>query len=236
MFRAMSFTPPPPDCPLCPRLVAFREQNRINYPAFFNAPVPPFGELNAQLLIVGLAPGLQGANQTGRPFTGDYAGIILYDSLLKSGFAEGDYLATLPESVKGRIREGGNFQWKSESQGGFRLHNCRITNAVRCVPPENKPENDEIKQCNVFLKNEIAAMPNLKVITSLGLISHNAVLKATGHKVGYAKFTHGGMHKLTDTITLLDTYHCSRYNINTGRLTQAMFDEIIERAKKLLGA
>jgi len=218
----MSFTPPSHDCQLCPRLYAFREQNRSDYPSFFNAPVPPFGQLDVQLLVVGLAPGLKGANATGRPFTGDYAGDILYASLLKNGLAKGSYESPRGMAISGAFKD------------NLTLTNCRITNAVRCVPPENKPENDEIKQCNTFLKKEITAMPNLKIIVSLGLISHNAVLKATGHKAGYAKFTHGVMHKLTDGIQLLDSYHCSRYNINTGRLTQAMFDEIIASAKKLL--
>jgi len=210
----MSFLPPAPDCPKCPRLCGFREANRQHYPTFFNAPVPSFGELNAEFLVVGLAPGLKGANKTGRPFTGDYAGIILYASLLKFKFAQGDY--------------------KESREDGLTLVNCRITNAVRCVPPENKPELAEIKTCNEFLKREIAAMPRLKLILSLGLISHNAVLRATGHKAAFAKFRHGAIHKLTDKIVLLDSYHCSRYNINTGMLTPAMFDDIVDRARALL--
>lgn len=210
-----AFTPPAYDCDLCPRLCAFHTANRTQYPDFFNGPVPPFGALDAGLLVVGLAPGLKGANRTGRPFTGDYAGLVLYSSLLKMGFASGNY--------------------RESKDDGLTLHHCRITNAVRCVPPENKPEPSEIKQCNAFLKAEIAAMPNLRLILSLGTISHNAVLKALGHKASYAKFGHGSVHQLNQGITLLDSYHCSRYNINTGRLTQPMFDGIIRKAKTLLG-
>lgn len=197
------------NCCLCPRLCSFREQNKQNYPSFFNAPVPSFGRIDAEFLVVGLAPGLKGANQTGRPFTGDYAGFILYHSLLKYGFAKGKYA--------------------QHADDGLELLNCRVTNSVRCVPPENKPEPSEINQCNDFLKEEIAAMKNLRVILSLGLVSHNAVLKAFGHKPSYAKFAHGKSHKLNDKITLLNSYHSSRYNINTGRLTQEMFDEVIKQ-------
>jgi uracil-DNA glycosylase family 4 len=207
-------TTPSPNCPLCPRLAAFREQNRRQYPQFFNAPVPSFGGLDARLLVVGLAPGLKGANASGRPFTGDYAGIILYNALLKYGFAKGDYQA--------------------RADDGLTLVNCRITNAVRCVPPENKPEPSEIKQCNGFLKSEMGMMQSVKVVLSLGLISHNAVLKACGLKAGYAKFTHGSVHSLSNNIKLLNSYHCSRYNINTGRLTPDMFDRIMEKAKTFL--
>jgi uracil-DNA glycosylase len=209
----MSFTPPSPDCPLCPRLAGFREANRRQYPDFFNSPVPSFGALNAELLIVGLAPGLKGANRTGRPFTGDYAGDILYSSLAKYGFARGTY--------------------KQRADDGFELVGCRVTNAVRCVPPANKPETSEIKTCNRFLASEIAAMPNLKIILSLGGISHAAVLRALGLKAGHAKFTHA-MHHAVNNITLVNTYHTSRYNINTGLLTQEMFDEVIRKIKEIL--
>jgi len=205
---------PPHDCPLCPRLYSFREQNKIKYPEYFNGPVPPFGKLDAQFLVVGLAPGLKGANQTGRPFTGDYAGLILYHSLKKYGFAKGNY--------------------DQRPDDGFELVNARVTNAVRCVPPDNKPEPSEINICNKFLTSEIAAMPNLKVILSLGLVSHNAVLKAFGYKPSYAKFIHAKVHKINDRITLLDSYHTSRYNINTGRLTQEMFDNVVARAALLV--
>ena len=208
----MSYTSPQHDCPLCPRLVNFRQQSRRKYPDFFNGPVPSFGDLRSALLVVGLAPGLKGANQSGRPFTGDYAGIVLYNALLKHGFARGDYGA--------------------RADDGLKLVNCRISNAVRCVPPENKPEPSEIKTCNAFLNHEIAAMPNLKVILSLGLISHNAVLRALGHKLSHAKFAHGAIHKL-DGVALLDSYHCSRYNINTGTLTVEMFDTVMQKAAAL---
>jgi uracil-DNA glycosylase family 4 len=208
------YSPPPADCPKCPRLCAFREDNKRQYPTFFNGAVPAFGGLDAELLVVGLAPGLKGANQTGRPFTGDYAGLILYSGLKKFAFAKGEY--------------------KERIDDGFTLVNCRITNAVRCVPQENKPELSEINNCNSFLKAEIAAMPNLRIIVSLGLVSHNAVLKALGHKAAHGKFAHGAVHALNHNLTLLDSYHCSRYNINTGRLTQAMFDEVIGKAREML--
>jgi uracil-DNA glycosylase family 4 len=212
------------DCPLCPRLAAFRLSNRRNYPGFYNGPVPSFGALDAELLIVGLAPGLKGANQTGRPFTGDYAGIILYSALRKYGFAKGEYN---PETVM-------------KGQGdGFSLTNCRVTNAVRCVPPENKPENSEIKQCNQFLKAEIAAMPGLKTIVSLGQISHKAIVSAFSLKQSQYKFAHGAIHHLqlaTHNLQLINTYHTSRYNINTGTLTQEMFDDIIAAALRSLSS
>lgn len=230
----MIINAPLPDCPLCPRLADFREQNKKAYPNYFNAPVPSFGGLDAQLLIVGLAPGLKGANQTGRPFTGDYAGFILYPSLQKHGFAFGDYMATLPDSGLSRAQEGLFANTVTAADGVFGLVNTRISNAVRCVPPENKPEPLEIKTCNQFLSREVSAMPKLKVILSLGLVSHNAVLRAFGLKLSQAKFVHGATYTLTKGVTLLDSYHCSRYNINTGTLTPTMFDEIIASAKQLV--
>jgi len=205
---------PDKNCGICPRLCQFRNDNRLKYKDYFNSPVPSFGGLDAKLLVVGLAPGLKGANQTGRPFTGDYAGIILYMALLKYGFAEGAY--------------------REKADDGLKLLNCRITNAVRCVPPENKPETAEIRNCNAFLKAEIESMPNLKLILSLGVISHNAVLKATGHRPSYAKFTHGAIHSLGDKIRLVNSYHCSRYNINTGTLTPTMFDDIVGRLRGMI--
>ncbi len=206
----MTFTPPVYDCPLCPRLTAFHGENRVAYPEFYNGPVPSFGELSAEFLVVGLAPGLKGANRTARPFTGDYAGLVLYGALQKYSFATGNYD---PE----KMATGGD---------GFALRNCRITNAVRCVPPQNKPEPSEIKQCNRFLVEEIGAMPNLKAILSLGLVSHKAVLMALGQKQSAFAFAHGAQHQL-QSITLFNSYHCSRYNINTRTLTEAMFDEVI---------
>jgi len=227
---------PKENCDFCPRLADFRVANQSAYPHFYNAPVPAFGNLAAKLLIVGLAPGLQGANATGRPFTGDYAGDVLYAALLKTGFAQGGY-----ESPRG-------LQISGTYKDGLALVDCRITNAVRCVPPENKPEPKEIKQCNGFLKQEIASMQNLKVILSLGLISHNAVLKALGLKASSYKFEHGAVHRIDanaakdlkfprqaqdDSLLLLNSYHCSRYNINTGRLTQAMFEAVVQQARAL---
>lgn len=215
-MHANAFSEPSRNCPLCPRLSSFIAANRVQYPDFFNAPVPAFGALDAKLLIVGLAPGLKGANRTGRPFTGDFAGDILYAALDKYGFSRG------------------TFQQRVDD--GLQLINCRITNAVRCVPPENKPETEEIKTCNQFLTQEIAAMANLKVILSLGSISHSAVLRAFGLKLSHAKFTHGAHHVLPNGLILADTYHTSRYNMNTGVLTMAMFDEIIRNIRKTCDA
>ena len=214
----MSFTPPPADCNLCPRLVAFRAANAAQFPQFFNGAVPPFGELDAQMLVVGLAPGLKGANASGRPFTGDFAGDVLYKALGMHGFASYD---------PSRLMQ--------KKDDGFTLNNVRITNAVRCVPPENKPTPAEEKTCNPFLIKEIAAMPNLKLVLSLGLTSHNAVLKTFRLKAKDYKFAHGAMHGLPNGLTLLDSYHTSRYNVSTGRLTQAMFDAIVAQARGLIG-
>ncbi len=207
----ISFQPPLKDCPLCPRLCQFRQDNKQKFPEYWNGPVPSFGSMDSRLLVVGLAPGLHGANATGRPFTGDYAGLVLYSGLKTFGFANGLY--------------------KERADDGFTLQDCRITNSVRCVPQENKPETSEIKNCNQFLINEIKAMPNLTCILSLGLVSHNAVLKAFGLKAGFGKFEHGRKHALNAKLALIDSYHCSRYNINTGRLTQAMFDEAVGQVR-----
>lgn len=203
------------DCGLCPRLADFRADNLKKFPDKFNAPVPSFGAENPSLLIVGLAPGLKGANFSGRPFTGDYAGDTLYAALLKFGFAEGQY--------------------KRAKDDGIRLTDCRITNAVRCVPPQNKPDGAEIKTCGSFLQREIADMPRLKLVIALGGIAHNSFLRILGLKQGAYKFGHGALHALPDGLRLLDSYHCSRYNVNTGRLTEAMFDDIFRKAKELLG-
>lgn len=208
----MSYTEPSLDCDLCPRLVDFRMENRTQFPDKFNAPVPSFGSLEAELLVVGLAPGLKGANFSGRPFTGDYAGDLLYPTLKKFGFAKGEYGA--------------------RNDDGFELINARITNAVRCVPPQNKPVGAEEKACRPFLVDEIAAMPNLKVILSLGLVSHNAVLRTFGAKMSAHKFGHGAVHNL-DGVKFIDSYHCSRYNTNTGRLTTAMFEDVFKAIQTL---
>lgn len=209
----MSFTPPGHNCALCPRLVEFRHEARAKFPDKFNGPVPPFGDLDASLLIVGLAPGLKGANFSGRPFTGDYAGDLLYATLLKFGLAEGTYGA--------------------HADDGLKLKGVRITNAVRCVPPQNKPTPAEEKTCRPFLVNEIAAMPNLKTILSLGLVSHNAVIKTMGLKISSFKFGHGTVHDLGKDLQLIDSYHCSRYNTNTNRLTTEMFEDVFERIVSL---
>ncbi|MEQ9813900.1 MAG: uracil-DNA glycosylase [Azospirillaceae bacterium] len=200
---------PPPDCQSCPRLAGFREANRQAFPAFHNAPVPAFGDLDARLLIVGLAPGLKGANQTGRPFTGDYAGDLLYATLLKFGLALGAY---------GR-----------HAGDGMRLAGCRITNAVRCVPPANKPTGAEIRTCRQYLEREIAALGRLEAIVALGSVSHGAVIAARGLRQASFKFAHGAAHDIGDGLRLFDSYHCSRYNTNTGRLTEAMFEGVFAR-------
>jgi uracil-DNA glycosylase len=215
----MNFTPPPPNCPLCPRLVAFRAANAAQFPHFFNGAVPPFGDLDAQMLVVGLAPGLKGANASGRPFTGDFAGDVLYAALAHHGFARGKYDPS---------------QLMQKRADGFTLRNVRITNAVRCVPPENKPTPAEEKTCNPFLIREIAAMPNLKIILSLGLTSHQAVLRTFTLKVKDYKFAHGAVHTLPNGLLLLDSYHTSRYNVSTGRLTQAMFNDVVAKARSML--
>lgn len=195
------------DCPLCPRLAEFRRANRAVSPDWHNAPVASFGGADAGLLIVGLAPGLRGANLTGRPFTGDYAGVLLYDTLLKFGLAEGSYGA--------------------RADDGLRLVDCRITNAVRCVPPQNKPETSEIAACGRFLEAELATAARLKAILALGAIAHNAVLAAKGLKRARYKFAHGAVHELPDGTILADSYHCSRLNTNTGTLTPQMFETVI---------
>ncbi len=197
---------PDHNCTLCPRLAAFRDDNREKFPDKHNAPVSPFGDLDAKLLIVGLAPGLRGANFSGRPFTGDYAGELLYGTLLKFGLATGTY--------------------KADPNDGLQLIDTRITNAVKCVPPENKPVGDEMNRCRPFLQSEIEGMANLKAILCLGLISHNNVLKACGEKISAFKFAHGAKHSLKNGVRVFDSYHCSRYNTNTGRLTTEMFEDV----------
>jgi uracil-DNA glycosylase len=209
------------DCPLCPRLAAFRAANREAFPAWHNAPVPSFGNEAAQLLVVGLGPGLKGANRTGRPFTGDYAGDLLYATLRKFGFAEGVYQAGREESA-----------WPGDS---LRLRNARITNAVRCLPPQNKPLPAEIATCRRFLTAEIAALPNLRIAVALGRIAHDAVLTALSLKPSRHKFAHGAMHELPHGMVLADSYHCSRYNTNTGVLTTPMFESVFDSVRRRLG-
>lgn len=202
------------DCPLCPRLVGFRQANARAYPDFHNAPVAGFGGRDARLLVVGLAPGLNGANRTGRPFTGDYAGDLLYGTLAKFGFAAGRYDA--------------------RPDDGLRLVDCRIVNAVRCVPPENKPVGAEIAACRPFLAAELAAMPRLRVILALGQIAHKSVVAAVGGRQAAYPFGHGARHALPTGPVLADSYHCSRYNTNTGRLTAAMFESVFAGLRPLL--
>jgi len=197
---------PPRDCPLCPRLVAFRESIRAREPSWFNAPVPSFGPRAARLLIVGLAPGLRGANRTGRPFTGDYAGDLLYQTLTDFGFARGEYQA--------------------RADDGLKLIDARITNAVRCVPPENKPLPEEVRTCRRFLAATIADMPRLRVIVALGRIAHDSVARAFDVRPSAMAFAHGARHAL-GRLTLFDSYHCSRQNTNTGRLTTPMFEAVL---------
>jgi uracil-DNA glycosylase family 4 len=207
---------PDRDCSLCPRLVAFRTAQRREHADWHNAPVPSFGALSASLLIVGLAPGLKGANRTGRPFTGDFAGDLLYATLGKYGFARGTYSAA--------------------SDDGLSLIDCRITNAARCVPPENKPIPAEIAACRGFLTVEIAAMKNLKAILALGRIAHDAVLTALAKKKSLFVFRHGAVHRIADALILADSYHCSRYNTNTAKLTTKMFESVFEELRRLMTA
>ena len=198
------------NCPLCPRLAAFRAQARAKAPDWHNAPVDSFGDADAQLLIVGLAPGLQGANRTGRPFTGDYAGDLLYATLLEYGFAKGTYQA--------------------RPDDGLKLVDCRISNAVRCVPPQNKPLPAEINTCRQFLVTTIATMPKLRAILALGRIAHESTLKALGLRNGAAPFAHGAVHR-ADAVRLYDSYHCSRYNTNTRVLTPDMFRNVFAKVR-----
>lgn len=209
---------PKEDCTLCPRLFHFRKDNKKLYPDYFNAPVPSFGDPKGSLLIVGLAPGLKGANRTGRPFTGDFAGHLLYSTLLKYGFAKGQFL--------------------ERADDGLTLHNCMITNAVRCLPPENKPLGSEIKQCQQFLMATINQFKNLKTIVALGKIAHDSVIDVFGAKKSAYPFGHGATHMLTTqdetSISLIGSYHCSKYNTSTKRLTEPMFHAIFEKVLSTL--
>jgi uracil-DNA glycosylase family 4 len=202
---------PQADCPLCPRLSSFRHENRTRLPTYFNNPVPTFGRPDARLLIVGLAPGLHGANRTGRPFTGDYAGVLLYDTLKKLELARGTY--------------------GERSDDGLELVDCAITNAVRCVPPGNKPLPAEVTTCRQFLLAAIQTMPNLRAILALGKIAHDSVCAALSVPRKDHCFGHGATYAF-DQVTLLSSYHCSRLNTNTGVLTTAMFETIVAEAKK----
>jgi uracil-DNA glycosylase len=201
---------PAKNCPLCPRLVAFREENRRAHPDWFNGAVPSFGPGTARLLIVGLAPGLKGANRTGRPFLGDHAGELLYRTLLKVGLARGRHDLAAPDQLE--------------------LVNCMISNAVRCVPPQNKPKQEEIASCRQFLTRRIAALPNLVSLLAIGRIAHDGILDALGLMRRDFRFAHGARHALPGGLVLFDSYHCSRQNTNTGRLTAAMFEKVVAEA------
>lgn len=222
---------PDSECAFCPRLALFRASLKAAHPGWHNAPVPIFGALDAHLLVVGLAPGLRGANRTGRPFTGDFAGELLYETLIEYGFATGTY--------------------EARSDDGLRLVSGAIANAVRCVPPQNKPAPSEIKNCRPFLAATIAAMPGLRAIVALGRIAHESIIRAFGQRLAVFPFGHGAEHALTatpsaeaaiirspagaKTIVLFDSYHCSRYNTNTGVLTQDMFRTVFAKARERIG-
>lgn len=202
-----------PDCPLCPRLADFRLSLRTRFPDYHNAPVEAFGDAKPRLLIVGLAPGLHGANATGRPFTGDFAGILLYRTLFEAGFSD------CAESVS--------------SSDGMRLKGVRITNAVKCLPPANKPLTVEANTCLKFLRAELRMLPAATVILALGTVAHRSVVKCSGGRLSDYRFGHGAKHRLADGRLLLDSYHCSRYNTQTGRLTQKMFADVVSEAWSL---
>ncbi len=210
-------TAPAQDCPLCPRLAAFRHANAEKFPDFHNGPVPSFGSLDSRLLIVGLAPGLKGANRTARPFTGDYAGDLLYPTLQKFGFSRGTY--------------------KASPEDGVELIDCRITNAVRCVPPQNKPVGAEVNACRPFFAEELAAMRKLRVVLALGGLAHKATLATLGYRQSAVAFGHNAMHEIEvdgRPLLLANSYHCSRYNTNTGRLTTRMFEDVFTAVRARL--
>jgi uracil-DNA glycosylase family 4 len=199
-------------CAACPRLAAFLAESRVRFPGYYCRPVPAFGDASPRLLIVGLAPGLHGANRTGRPFTGDHAGVLLYETLHAFGYA------SRPASVA--------------ADDGLILSGCRISNAVKCVPPENKPETGEIKRCNSYLRDELAVLPGATSLLALGLVAHKAVLLALGLKAGAYPFAHGAAHHLPGGRRLYDSYHCSRYNTQTKRLTPEMFRAVFQRIQE----
>lgn len=214
--EASAIAAPPADCALCPRLVDYRRANQAANPGWFNGPVPSFGPLGARLLVVGMAPGVKGANRTGRPFTGDHAGMLLYNTLLRFGLAEGSYAA--------------------EADDGLVLHDTRITNAVRCVPPANLPVPAEVTTCNRFLVGELQGLSALRAVLALGVLAHAAVLKACGIPPSRIRFRHGAMHALPDGLILANSYHVSRYNTNTRRLTPEMFEAVVLELQRRLSA
>lgn len=203
----------PKDCQLCERLVDYRQENTVSEPTWFNGAVPSFGDEDAALLIIGLAPGVTGANRTGRPFTGDWAGDLLYNTLDAFGFSQGTY--------------------DKRADDGLELVDAMITNAVRCVPPQNKPVGAEINACRPFLASRISSLPSLKVMLCLGKISHDSTVRALGGKLSAHPFGHGSEYMFGNRV-LLSSYHCSRYNTNTGRLTEAMFHTVFARARSLV--
>jgi uracil-DNA glycosylase len=209
----LSASEPPRDCPLCPRLVAFRHQVAHEHPGWWNAPVPAFGDPGAWLVIVGLAPGKQGAHRTGRPFTGDHAGLLLFETMAAFGLTTGVYDARIDD--------------------GFALDGAMIVNAVKCLPPENKPVPEEIRTCRRFLETQIAALPRATVFIALGAIAHQSTVKALNGRLPKARFGHLNEHVMPGGQTLIDSYHCSRYNQNTGRLTRPMFEAVFARALQL---
>jgi len=215
-FDGTALEQPGRDCPLCPRLVAYRDANREAHPEWWNAPVPSWGKLDAELLIVGLAPGVKGANRTGRPFTGDFAGTLLYETLLKFGFATGQYGA--------------------DPGDGLVLRGCRIVNAVRCVPPANLPQPVEVRSCNRFMRSELQTIRPLRAVLALGVLAHSAVLTACGIPLSRLRFRHGQLLTLPDGLLLADSYHVSRYNTNTGRLTTQMFEDVVAALRRTLDA
>jgi len=215
MVRSPSPLDPDRDCPTCPRLVAFREDWRAKQPDWFNAPVPSFPGEAPRLLVVGLAPGLRGANRTGRPFTGDYAGDLLYETLADYGFSRG--------------------RFRADPNDGLALTGAMITNAVRCVPPENKPTPAEIHACRPYLVATLAAHPTLTDVLALGRVAHETFLRTVGEKLAVHPFAHGAIHRLGNGLRLHDSYHCSRYNTNTGRLTREMFRDVFDGIARAMG-
>jgi uracil-DNA glycosylase family 4 len=206
---------PSPDCPLCPRLATYRDEQRAAHPDWFNAPVPVFGDARAWLALVGLAPGRKGANRTGRPFTGDGSGKLLFDTLGALGLAEGDYGA--------------------DADDGLRLNGVAIVNAVRCAPPHNRPTPEEMRTCRPFLESALGALDGIKVVVALGQIAHQSAVKAMGGKLPKARFAHGAEHRFPSKLILLDSYHCSRLNQNIGVLTAEMLEAVFARAIELRG-
>ena len=209
--RIMEFDP---DCRLCPRLSLFLDQVRTRFPEYHARPVAPFGDANARVLVLGLAPGMHGANASGRPFTGDFAGILLYQTLYQFGFSSS------PESIS--------------ACDGLTLFDCRISNAVKCLPPQNKPLTSEIHTCNIFLQRELSRLPPGAVVVALGTVAHDAVLRALGLKRSCYRFAHDRLHELNPNLRLVDSYHCSRYNTQTNRLTPEMFQKVFRRVRALL--